>query len=267
MIVWIIMSGMLWLAGEVDPSTDTDQDVLKRAETIFQLGVDSRGTPDDLKYFEEAAALYDLLRRRGVGNSALYLNQGNADLLAGDWPQAILANRRGLRMDPNNLQMRANLAYARDQVVYSSVDDFARPAENFWPPWLPRLTPGFTVWLTFIFYILAWIALVWRWTIPTDVGTWAVWVGAGGTFLFAFVFMVQMRSEKSESEYPLVVIAEDLTYLQKGNHSLYPRAYETALNRGVEARLIQNRGGWLQIELAGGQIGWIPSGNALVDLN
>jgi uncharacterized protein YgiM (DUF1202 family) len=66
--------------------------------------------------------------------------------------------------------------------------------------------------------------------------------------------------------HPVVVIAEDKTYLHKGNNALYPRSYETPLNRGVEARLLEVRGSWLQIELAGGQIGWVPRENALLDI-
>ena len=45
----------------------------------------------------------------------------------------------------------------------------------------------------------------------------------------------------------------------------YPPRSETPLNRGVEARLLFVRGDWLQIELSGGEIGWVPSEYALVD--
>jgi hypothetical protein len=36
-------------------------------------------------------------------------------------------------------------------------------------------------------------------------------------------------------------------------------------NRGVEARLLFARGDWLQIELAGGEVGWVPRRLVLVD--
>jgi len=41
---------------------------------------------------------------------------------------------------------------------------------------------------------------------------------------------------------------------------------ETALNRGVEGRLIQIRGDWLQIELAGDQTRLGATEKAIVDL-
>ena len=78
--------------------------------------------------------------------------------------------------------------------------------------------------------------------------------------------MIQVHEDRVDVEHPLVVIAEDKTYLHKGNNALYPQASETPLNRGVEARLLQARGSWLQIELTAGQIGWVPRENALLDI-
>jgi hypothetical protein len=266
MIGSAIIMGVFWIAGVVDGRSDANLDVLSRAETAFIAGVKSRGTVLETKPFQQAAEWYEELRRRGVHSSALDMNQGNACLLAGNLPEAILAYRRGLRINPNNRPMRANLAFARDQVVYSSADNFARPPESYWPPWIARLTVRSTFWLTFFFYALAWIGLARQCLMPFDGRRWITWVAVAGTVSFGTVFALQMRVEKSESEHPVVVIASDQTYLQKGNHSLYPRAFETPLNRGVEARLVQIRGEWLQIELAGGQIGWVARENALVDL-
>ncbi len=266
MIRSAILMPILWMGGPMDRASDSDQEVLNRAEAAFQSGVQARGTTEETKQFLQAAECYEELRRRGVHSSALYWNEANSYLLAGNVPEAILAYRRGLRVNPDSRQMRANLAFARDQVVYSSADNFARPPESYWPPWLPRPTIPLTFWLTFIFYALAWIGLARQWAISVNTRPWITWVAVGGTALFAVFFALQMRAEKSESEHPVVVIAADQTHLQKGNHALYPRAYETALNRGVEARLVQIRGDWLQIELTGGQIGWVARENALMDL-
>jgi hypothetical protein len=68
-----------------------------------------------------------------------------------------------------------------------------------------------------------------------------------------------------EQQHPLVVIADDGVLLRKGNGLSYPPRYETPLNRGVEARLLVSRGDWLQIELEGGEIGWVPREYARVD--
>jgi hypothetical protein len=71
--------------------------------------------------------------------------------------------------------------------------------------------------------------------------------------------------ERQEACYPLVVIARDRVLLRKGNGSHYPPSYDTALNRGVEAKQLFARGEWLQIELAGGEVGWVPVTSVLRD--
>jgi hypothetical protein len=266
MIVPAVMMGLFWMAGPADHASEAQQEILNRAEAAFQAGVKARGTPEEAKYFQKAAESYEILWQSGVHNPAICKNLGNANLLAGHWPEAILAFRRGLGLNANDYQMRANLAFARDQVVYSSADSFARPPESFWPPWLPRLTIGFTFFLVFIFYALAWFGLARGWTARIESRAWITWAGTAGAILFATIFMLQVQAEKSEVEHPVVVIASDQTYMLKGNHSLYPRAYDTPLNRGVEARLLQIRGDWIQIELDGGQVGWVAGENALVDL-
>jgi hypothetical protein len=62
---------------------------------------------------------------------------------------------------------------------------------------------------------------------------------------------------------PIVVIAADRVHLRKGNSFLYPPRYDTPLNRGVEAHLLFAREGWLQIQLAGGEVGWVPAADTV----
>jgi hypothetical protein len=262
MIVPVVMMGFFWMAR---PS-DAEQEILNQAETAFQLGVNSRGTSEEKEHFKQAAEYYETLQRLGVHNAVLCKNLGNANLLAGDWPVAILAYRRGLLLNPNDHQMRANLAFARDQVVYSSADNFARPPVTYWLPRLPRLTVGISFFLILIFYGLAWFGVTFSWTSQLQSRQWTLWAGTVGVALFAAIFVLQARADKLEVEKPVVVIGADQTYLLKGNHSFYPRAYDTPLNRGVEARLLQIRGEWVQIELDGGEMGWVARGNVLIDL-
>jgi tetratricopeptide (TPR) repeat protein len=265
-IIQVILIGHLWTAGLVDNTSKAELEVLEQAETAFRQGIQARGSSEEQRHFQSAAESYEELRQRGAYNAALYRNQGNTYLLAGNLPAAILAYRRGLRLNPNDWPMRANLSYARDQVVYSSTDHFGRPPSDLWPPWLPRLTLKPTLWFLIGCYSLAWIGLVRSWMTQNVGPSWMAWLGLVGTVLFAIVLMIQVRNLREDVEHSVVVIAADKTYLLKGNHALYPRAYDSPLNRGVEARLMQVRGDWLQIQLTDGQIGWLPRQNALLDI-
>jgi hypothetical protein len=53
--------------------------------------------------------------------------------------------------------------------------------------------------------------------------------------------------------------------LRRGNGRSYPPRYPTPLNRGVEARRLFERGDWLQIELSGGEVGWVERAAILED--
>jgi hypothetical protein len=87
----------------------------------------------------------------------------------------------------------------------------------------------------------------------------------GGALLAAGLFLVVLHVQEQSQEHPLVVIAEDGVRLRKGNNRAFPPRYDTSLPRGVEGRRLFVREGWAQIELAGGEVGWLPCEQILVD--
>jgi tetratricopeptide (TPR) repeat protein len=266
------MVGLILLAGLL-PGADagtvalSDAELLQRAETAFHAGVQLRQTKPGraLQSFREAAADYEELHRRGAENADLERNAGNAWLLAGDLPRAILAYRRGLRLAPNDGDLREHLAAAREEVVYPPPGGFGRPPVDQHPPWLPRLGPAVFLVAALGVYILAWLAMTrWamthrRWLLAAGIAAFAVALvlGAGWAWL--------QQEERDETSQPLVVIQSDGVLLRGGNGLSYPALYKTPVNRGVEARLLARRGDWLKIRLADGDSGWVPGEYALVD--
>jgi hypothetical protein len=97
------------------------------------------------------------------------------------------------------------------------------------------------------------------------------WLAAACTvflLMFAPVFGAAHEAwrERQEVQHPLVVVAADGIPLRNGNGRTYPARYDgKTLNRGVEARLLFDRGDWLHIELAGGETGWVQRANLLLD--
>ena len=239
---------------------------LKMAEMFFHQGVeqaaDSRQARPD---FALAAQVYEKFRQEGADNPELFLNEGNAWFLAGDLPQSILAYRRGLRHAPHDLDLQANLAHARAQVNFPQAGAFARPPIDHRPPWLPRW-PSLLLLLAVVCYSLGWLALA-RWYMVRR----APWLKAG-LMLLAFTLLPAAGFAWEEWQLhqdlarPLVVIARDDTYLRRGNGAAYPPRYDTPLHQGTEARLLfDRRDGWLQIELAGGEVGWVQRAACHVD--
>src|SRR5262245_35444120 len=125
----IVLTLLLTLPGEVP-----DADLLADAERAFAEGLAQREQGGrGAAAFRESAARLEALRRRGVVNATLQRDLGNAYLLAGDLPRAILAYRQGLRLSPGDRGLRECLAFAREQVVYPDGIALGRPAEEALP--------------------------------------------------------------------------------------------------------------------------------------
>jgi len=249
-----------------EPATLPDRELLERAQSEFQEGVRLRQAADRARpHFRSAAGDFEELRRRGAGNALLYRNLGNAYLLADDLPQAILSYHRGLRLMPNDHLLRESLADARERVVYPASGTLGRPPNETRPPWLPRLRAEWLVIVAIVCYVLACLRLT-RWLMLRRGGLLVsgllalllAVLGAGWLFILT-------REKQDENAHPLVVIARDGVLLRRGDGAAFPTRYDTPLNRGIEARRLFERGGWMQIELSGGEVGWLPREAVLVD--
>lgn len=250
------------------PAADPAADVQARAEAAFRegatLAADDRAAAAARQAFARSAQLYEQLEQDGCHNADLYRNLGNAYFLAGDLPRAIRSYRRGLRLTPNDLELRRCLAHAREQVEYPAPGTVGRPPTEHRPPWLPRL-PAVAPWLAFGLYFAACLAAArwwmvrrgpWRTVSATALGL-ALCLGAGLAW--------EGGEDRADDERPLVVIAADGVLLRRGNGLAYPARYPTWVNKGVEARRLYARGDWVQIELSGGEVGWVPRGFIVED--
>jgi hypothetical protein len=263
---WLIPLLLAALASAETPA-ESDAALAALAESSFTEGVRLREDREKaVDHFRTAAQDLDELRRRGVHNPALYRDLGNAELLADDVGRAVFAYRAGLRLAPNDSELRLGLAEARRRVVHSPADPrFGRPPESRRPDWLPHVS---TAWL-FIGSVLAysamWLLLArWLMTRRSRPRTLA-FVALGLSIVIGFFAVDAVRAERAESTHPAVMIVEDGVLLWKGTNDAFGPRHDTPLSPGVEARLLHERDGWLQIELSGGEVGWIRTAYAVVD--
>lgn len=244
----------------------SDREILERAESEFQDGVHLRRDREQAgPHFRNAAGYLEDLSSRGIGNSALYRNLGNTYLLAGDLPRAILSYRRGLHLSPNDFDLRESLAEARARVAYPASGDLGRPPIDDRPPWLPHLRSRWLMFAAAICYVLGCMGVT-RWRMVRRGRLLAASVLAlllAG--LLSGWLMLRAYEQRDREAHPLVVMARDGILLRRGNSMVFPPRYDTPINRGVEGRLLFERGGWVQIELFGGEIGWVPRDAVLVD--
>ncbi len=244
----------------------TDAEVARLAEREFQRGIELRGARDKaIPHFQIAYGDFDELRQRGVCNPDLFRNMGNAALLADDLPRAVLSYRRGLRLAPADPDLQAGMNEARSRVAYATTGGFGRPPEERRPPWPSHLGPARLLLGAFACYAACCFCIT-RWLMTRRLASIAFAVVALSlTAALTTLAVLRLLSEPEASELPLAVIAEDGVLLRKGDGMAYPVRYDAPLNKGVEARRLYERGEWSQIELSGGEVGWMRSDWLLMD--
>jgi hypothetical protein len=253
---------LLLAAPPDDVAALDDAALLGSAEAAFYEGVVAKADAAAARrHFAAAASRYGALHERGVRNADLCRNWGNALLLSDQLPAAILAYRRGLRLAPDDAALHQQLEWARDQVQYPA-DERCRPAAVDWPPWLPRLRPEWVLFAAVACYALACAGVV-RWRQSGLFPVSVVLALAAGVPLAYWSWTLHQQAEAGQ---PLAVVTRDGTELRKGNGKSYPPHDRVPhLNRGVEVRVRHRRGDWLQVELAGGELGWVRREDVLLE--
>jgi hypothetical protein len=240
-------------------SSLSDADILSAAERAFAEGGELRGDEARARpAFARAADGYDELWRRGHHNPDLALNRASAHRLAGNLPGAIVALNEGLAVARWSRPLQVALEDARAAVAYPVNSDLAAQCR---PPAVGGLGSRFSpadVWVAVgVLWLLACGAVA-RFAMTRAPG----WLGFGVPCaaclaLLGGLWLKDQRDQRRANEHPLAVVARETT-LRKGNAEAYPARIGTRLPRGVEMRKLAERGGWLQVRLADGTVGWIP---------
>ncbi len=256
---------LVYLATDCSANPSSDADLLASAEQAFAQGIALR--TDAVKArpaFAQSAAAYDELWRRNHHNPELALNRAHAHRLAGNLPAAIVALHEGLEVTRWNRSLQVALEDARGTVAYPLVGNLAtqcRPTHA--PSVSARMSPTEAWFLAGFLWLLVWVGLT-RFAMTRTVW-YLAFVG------LAFIALVllgllwrQDHRNRADEALPLVVVASEAT-LRRGNAEGFPARLENALPAGTEARELNRRGGWLQVQLASGVVGWLPRSAVLVN--
>jgi len=230
-------------------STAPPGDLVRTYQRALEAFDQAAGPEDYLR----CAVLYQEILDRGVVSGALLYNQGNAYMQAGQRGRAIACYRRALAYRPRDPQLRANLQLALDSDAAIQGPRGMLDYVFFWRDWISY--PGkvrVAVWLAggaFMFGILA--LFVPRRRVLHR----AAWGAVVLTVIMASSAAYDWhRFEKIQRG--VVIRAEVVA--RKGNGDSYDPAFTEPLKEGVEFRVIERRGGWLHIQLDGGQTAWAP---------
>jgi len=219
-----------------------------------QQAFEEADRPED---FLKVAAMYQEIIDAGVTSGAVLYNQGNALMRAKQRGRAIAAYRQAQRSRPRDLDLDASLRYA----LGGEAPAAHRPVLEtllFWQDWLSYgekfSAAAAAVVATFALGVSAVIrgGRVWKRLALAGVAVSCLLIFSAGYDWYRFDCIVHG------------VTVQPKVVARKGNALSYEPAFTEELGEGTEFRLVDRRGDWLLIRLAGSQEGWVPEDAAVL---
>jgi len=199
--------------------------------------------------FPDAVAAYETILQTGWQSPALLFNDANAEFKAGHLGKAIAAYCRAEQLSPRDAELRANLAFVRNQVQGATV------RESRWQNWAGALTlnegavlTAVLFWLTAALFIARQIrpALVPR--LKNETRIFVALTLFSGTVL-------GLQAANHFSKATAVVTADNAT----ARSGPFDDAQSAFTSRdGAELPVLDRRDGWVQVADGAGKTGWLP---------
>lgn len=198
--------------------------------------------------FSQAAKAYQAMLNSGAVSPNVLFNAGNAEFKSGNLGRAIAAYRRAALISPRDVDIRANLNFARNQVQGASLQG------SRWESILSALTLNewtalamIAFWLTFGLFASMQIRPAWKNTLQGLARGAAV-----ATLLFCACLAASATVHFSKQV--AVVVLPD-TIARSGPFGDAQNAF--AVHDGAELTVLDQHNGWVQVADNSGRSGWI----------
>jgi tetratricopeptide (TPR) repeat protein len=199
--------------------------------------------------FPDAAGAYEKILQTGAQSPALLFNCANAEFKAGNLGKAIAAYRRAEQLSPRDSEIRANLAFVRNQVQGATL------REGRWQNWVGSLTLNEGALLTAAFFWLTFALLIAGQIRPAlaprlrSVTRLAVVL----TIFSGAVLALQAASHFNQS---VAVVTSAEATARSGPFDEAQNAFTA--HDGEELRVLDRHDDWVQVADNSGKIGWLP---------
>ena len=200
--------------------------------------------------FSDAATAYAKILQMGGQSAALLFNYANAEFKSGHLGKAIAAYQQAVQLSPRDAELRANLAFVRNQVQGASL------RTSRWQNRVGVLTlnegailTAVLLWVTFALFIARQLrpALVPKLRILTRIS------------VIVTVFSATVLGWQSANHFysqTAVVIAGNAT-VRSGPFDDAQSAFTT--RDGAELSVVARREDWVQVADGAGKSGWLPT--------
>jgi tetratricopeptide (TPR) repeat protein len=261
----IILFGLLLSplvsASEGELAKEQAYSLFVEANDFFKQANSAAGDPERARRLYEKAILnYEKIINDGrIKNPMLYYNLGNAYFLKGNPGEAILNYRRAEKIGPDR-EIEKNLDFARSK----RVDILEPKAEKrvlqtlfFWHYDFSLKTRFFLTCLFFAVGCISLTVIVWLGRMAPTTAIAAIF----GVLTACFLISVALETYHQTTTVCGVITANEVVAHQ-ADWQNSPPSFKEPLHEGTEFDLIEQRPGWLHIELSDGSDGWIPDNAA-----
>lgn len=236
LFVWLFSS----FCSAADPGTDFDA-----ANKLYEQG-----------HFQEAAAQYEKLISAGHVSSAVLFNLGNSYFKAGELGRAVAAYRSAQKLEPRDPDVRANLAFARNQVKGNAL---ILPR---WRAWLGRLTLNeWTLLAATVFWVWLLVLAVRQWRPSLKPALRALTIAVAIVLLGSVAALA--AAIQTAKGLHLAVITVPEARVHYGPLDASPTGF--TLHDGAEVRILDQKEQWYQVTLDPKRIGWVRKEQLLLE--
>jgi hypothetical protein len=234
--------------------------LLAEAQASYERGLALRRTDPggaDVA-FRKAVEGFQTLVDEGITNGRLHYNLANAHLQTGEVGRAILHYRRAEALIAGDPKLGHNLEYARSLRRNQIAPSGERALADALLGWHERTTLRGRVGVFALCYILFWAFLGAAVVRPGALLRWLA-VAAAAICLAPGISVAADLFTSSDRE--AVVLADDVV-VRKGNSEGFEPQFLEPVHQGLEVRVLDERVGWLYIELPNAKTGWIRADQA-----
>ena len=200
------------------------------------------------------------IRRESASHGIqLCLNEGNAAVLAGDWPHALLAYRLAQRLAPNNREVNERVSAISARLLIA--DRQPGQADMAAAALATNAYLRISFWLlAALLYGAGWLQIAHAVSdhFPSKVGTALMAILAAIGLAAGMFWADHYRSSQLEQQLAVIRVGET-GLLREGNGLSYPAVTDDRLRPGTEAVVLGRRGDWVHLRTNGGLIGWAPA--------
>jgi tetratricopeptide (TPR) repeat protein len=221
-------------------------------EDVYQLGLEAY----ENEQWSLAIQEFESILRSRYESEVLYYNLGNAYYRAGHVAGAVWAYEQALRLNPNDVDARYNLALAnlkvQDRIDLPEMPLYIR----LYRAARESLTPG--EWIQRVSIVLFLVALTFALSRILQ-KVWLGWAVIPGIVVAILLFMISIDSITITNRTREGIIYDQIVIAYSAPSVRATRLFE--LHEGLKVSISEQNDEWYQIELLDGKTGWIPMEN------